>query len=85
MKQKDIERANRLIEARQDIFHLKTGSLSGMLTIGAGKGNPIGVTGLAVDAIIDLLLNQNTLELQELGITELSQWSMPQRPPEKAP
>ena len=84
MKQKDAEKVLRLIEARQDIFRLKSGSLNGMLTIAAGT-DPIGVTGAAVEAIIGLLIAQNTAELTALGITDLSQWSMPQRPPEKAP
>jgi hypothetical protein len=82
MKQKDAEKVLRLIEARQDIFRLKSGSLNGMLTIAAGT-DPIGVTGPVVEAIIQLLITSNTAELTALGITELSQWTMPQRPPSK--
>jgi hypothetical protein len=82
MKQKDIQRAVSLIDARTEIFKLKSGALNGALTIATeGRREPLMITGPVVEAIIQLLITANTTELAEIGITDLSQWTMPSRPP----
>ena len=84
MKQSHIDRAARLVEERFDLFTLRTAALTNTVTIAAGT-SPMEIPNQKALILIDTLIQANASALKELGVTDISEWRMPAKPPEAKP
>jgi hypothetical protein len=81
MKQCNIDKASRLADERFDLFTLRTSALTHPVTVSAGT-SPMEIPHALALELLDALIRANALSLKELGVTDISEWRMPARPPE---
>ena len=81
MKQAHVDTAARLVDERHGLFTLRTAALTNTVTMAAGTC-PMEIPNRQALILIDTLIQANASAMKELGITDITEWRMPAKPPE---
>ena len=82
MKYCYINNAVQLADERDDLLKLRTAAMTNTVTLAAGT-KPTAIDSEEAANLIDMLLTKNKAALLAIGVTDVFEWRIPQRPPER--